>query len=134
MPFQPEVLIATRIASQVAGFTLGTNCFYGPVRADFDEIPGKAVFVYNTGGPQPASTVGSTEIVRESALSIFYRGAKSSYASALSDMRLIREAVHFAALTGAVDVLVSDAQPFYVGETDSGRPEFSLSVRVIAVE
>lgn len=128
----PETLVATRIASVVSGFTLGTNCFAGPVRSEYDEIPGKSVFTYTTGGPPPIEVLASTGQIRESNLSVFYRSAKGSYATALTEARAIRDALHRSQLTDTIIVLVSNSEPFYLGRTDSGRDEFTLTVRVLA--
>lgn len=127
----PETLVAAQIAT-VSGFTLGTNCFAGPVRPDDDEIPGKVVFAYPTGGPPPTEVLASTGQIRESALSVFFRSAKGSYATALTQARAIRDALHRSQLTDTIIVLVSDSEPFYLGRTGSGRDEFTLTVRVIA--
>ena len=131
----PEEDLVTVIAAGVGWLTTGTNLFAGPVRpVDKTHIPGRAVFVFPSGGIRPEAFLGETEAMRRSGIMIRTRGNHSStanaYKTALSDARAVRDVVHYASLSGYFDVRAEQSEPIYIGEDDAGHPEFSINLTV----
>ena len=129
----PEVDIATLIGTAIAQFTLGTNVVHGPVRPARD-FPARAAFCFPSGGPAPDAILNDAQTkIRNAAVIIRIRESKNNtdpgaFESGLSLARSVRDTIHYAALTGYIDVRVNESEPIYLGEDEDGHPEFQLNV------
>lgn len=135
MGLTPETDLVSTLNTEVAWLTTGTNLFSGPVRpVRATYMPGRAVFVFPSGGQEPQAFLGESVCMRKSSVIIRTRGNHSStadaYKTALSDARDVRDAVHFASIAGYFDIRVDQTEPIYIGEDENGHPEFSINVTV----
>ncbi len=124
MSLRPDIAVATRIGTEVASLTLGTNLFHGPIR------PGStlAVFCLLDGGPSPIACLGTEQRAERPNVQIHVRGEKGEYSDGLDVAESVRDAVHYAPLSGYIDVRVIESAPIYLGEEDDGQPRWSMNV------
>ncbi|MHA2248410.1 MAG: hypothetical protein ACXADY_25910 [Candidatus Hodarchaeales archaeon] len=128
MGLKPEETLATYIATSVAGLTLGTNCFYGPVTPD----PAEGCWVFPTGGPGPTRFLGETEAEKHYTMQIRVRADKQDFDGGLLLARAVSDAlvaaIHDAAFAAYLDIIPIQSQPMYLGQDDFGLPEWSQNV------
>ena len=130
----PDLDLATAIATRVGTLTLGTNIFAGPVRPSPDE----AVFVLASGGAGPipyreTDTGGGPDQLRRHAVQVFVRSANEDYAGGAALSRVVRNALDCREPTGYVDVRARQ-DPIYLEQDDEGRHRWSLNFSVTVEE
>jgi len=125
--------VAATLNTGIGALTLGTNLFTGPLRPAGNKIPGKAVFVMASGGPQPRSYSdgGSGHTLREPSVQILCRGEAG--VGALSDAQtladLVFNAVEKFKPAGAIGAFTVESSPNYVGTDEQGRHIFSVNLK-----
>jgi len=128
MGLKPEETIATYIATSLAVYTLGTNCFYGPVTPD----PVEGCWVVPTGGPPPKRFIGETEQQKHYSFQIRTRSDKGDFDGALLNARNVSDTLHDAIHSGTfasyLDIVLLQSQPMFIGFDDYGRPQFSQNI------
>jgi hypothetical protein len=132
----PDAAVATHLAASGLLLVVGTNLFRGPVRPVSTGVPAKAAFVLATGGPGPvpfidAAVNGDTYYFD---VQVRIRGEREAFATTRTLARGVRNALHRASISGYLSALVTESEPAYLGPDDSERPEFSVNVRLIAVD
>jgi hypothetical protein len=128
MGLKPEETLATYVASEGAGLTLGTSFFYGPVTPD----PAECCWIFPTGGPGPTRFLGETEVEKHYTMQVRVRGDKQDFDGGLLLARAVSDALH-AAINDAtfaayLDIIPLQSQPIYLGQDDHGLPEWSQNV------
>jgi hypothetical protein len=130
MGLRPEETLATYVATEVAGLTLGTNCFFGPVTPD----PAKGCWIFPTGGPGPIRYLGETEATKRYTCQIRVRADKQDFDGGLLLARAVSDAliaaVFDASFSAYLDIIPIQSQPMYLGQDDQGLPEWSQNVEV----
>jgi hypothetical protein len=128
MGLKPEETLATYIASEVAGLTLGTNCFFGAVTPD----PAEGCWIVPTGGPPPTRFLGETETQRHYTFQVRVRSDKDDFdgglllARAVSDA--LHSAIHDATFAAYLDIIPLQGQPMHLKQDDKGLHEWSQNV------
>lgn len=125
--------VASYLNANVGSLTLGTNLFEGPPRyhttPESSHIPDECVFVMETGGPAAEAFLGSTSYEdRQNGVQIRVRSAGEDYSGGRTLARAVRDALHHAAVSGYADVSVRASSPDYLGVTEKGHHEWSVSV------
>ena len=126
----PQLDLATHIATNVAAFTLGTNCFEGPVRPVEGTIPALAVFCFEFGGEEPQEYNGGAGRTRKPQVIIRVRGNRKQVATGKTQADLIMRAVHTATISGYYNALIIESAPMYIGEDKAGHPEWSMTAEL----
>lgn len=133
MTLRPDHDLADHLRGELGDLALGKNLFIGPVRPVSDHVPARAVFVMASGGPSPEAML-EPAYLRSASLDIRIRGESGNYMEG-SDLAIdVRDAVHYAEITNYIDIRCIDAHPTYIGEDDSGHPEWTLTVTMLAEE
>jgi len=128
-----DTLLAAHLSANIAGLTLGTNVFDGPVRAEDEAsglMPGEAVYVTLDGGMAPLDTKGA-EVIRQAAVAVRVRSKTDDYAGGRTLAEACWKAAHHAALTGYMDVGCVTSAPAYLGQLADARHEWSFNVECI---
>ena len=134
--------IATQIAANVAALTLGTNCFYGPVRpiSAKDGIPGQAVFAAIVApSAQPIPMRGTDagtgpDQIRAHRVQIMIRSKHEDYAGGVALARSVRDGICYRPPSGYDDIEPVQSAPLYLGKDDKGHHEWSLNIDALTEE
>lgn len=135
----PHTAIATYLAAQLAGYTLNTNVFAGPMQpASYTGIPAACIFCLASGGRAPAAYMHSDrKHFMQPRVQVLIRGAKEAHmagqATAWSVLNTLRGAAS-AAIAGYLNVEVSESAPNYLGEDDEGYPMWSVNATLWAIQ
>jgi hypothetical protein len=128
MGLRPEETLATYIATSVAGLTLGTNCFSGPVTPDPDE----GCWVFPTGGPPVTRFLGETEAEKHYTMQIRVRADRDDFSGGLLLARAVSDAligaIHDATFAAYLDIIPIQSQPIQLPQDDKGLHEWSQNV------
>lgn len=131
MATAPDTDLAAHLNTQLGAFTLGTNLFQGPPRPiDHDNVPAECIFVWVSGGPQALAFVngGTGQEQRVPTVNVRYRSDRRDFENGQTVARAIRDAIHHAPTAAYIEFTVREADPLYIGQTDDGSHEWSLSV------
>lgn len=122
--------LAVYIAAQHASLTLAANTFASPVLPADSQVPAKAVFCLNTGGPAPQAYMGQVAEERFSRCQITVRGdaGEDRYEDGRVLAKRVLELAHRAPLAGYIDVMVQESEPNYLGPTEDGLPRWTINV------
>jgi len=123
----PESDVLAAISGNVGSWVENTNLFRGPVRAAMPDsiIPVNAVFVLNTGGPEPINFArgGSTPQEYEHNIQIVVRGEPDKYGSTRTQAVAIYSYLHDNDPSGYIYLRATMPAPVYVG-TDERRCDY----------
>lgn len=124
MTHSPALDLATEIATQTAGLTLGTNVFHSMMRGADANIPVNAVFVWETVGPPPQRTMGDPDEIRRALVNVQVRDIKylTGYDLAYTIMNNLRGDT----VATYLDVAVSSGSPSAMGQDSDGNHIFSF--------
>lgn len=126
-----ETTLAAHLGTSVAALTVGTNLFAGPMR-DNAVIPNDAVFVLESGGPAAEKLLddsgGSNKRIT---LRVFIRTTGDSYAAGKTLADSVFDAGHNASLSGYAYCLAESSSPYYFGQDDKGRHQWSVIFNVL---
>ena len=126
----PELVVVTRIDSQIASLAAGTNLFQGPSRPPSSVIPHLCVNVQSYGGRSHAD-MGVSREDRFYRLQVRVRGNVDGYAEARTLAREIITALdRYAPGSGWVEIRVSDAGPIDLGIDDTEHPIFVINLTI----
>lgn len=105
--------VATYLAAQGLGLTVGTNLFAAPeTQIAPTVLPQTAcVFVVASGGPAPAPYLSNHGSFHRLAFNVRVLGAKESWDAGADLARAIADKVHLASISGYVAVYLLNAQP-----------------------
>jgi hypothetical protein len=124
-----EETLASYIADDVAGLTLNTNCFAGPVSPD----PVEGCWVIPSGGPGATRFLGETETEKHSEYQIRMRTDKEDFPAGRTLSLAISDVLHLAThdtdFAAYREIEVIESQPHYLGQDDRGAHEWSQNVR-----
>ena len=129
-----EETVAAALATLSYG-TLGSTIFYGPesvVAASGDKFgsPAECIFVMDAGGPAPAPFLDGSTSEWEEVVQIIKRGPHNEWEATKADALEMMHSLQRYALTGYYFCLVTQPNPTYLGQTDTGLHRFSFNVRV----
>ena len=131
----PEQDLANYLGANVAALTLGTNLFWGPIRAEDDSVPDKAVFILTTTSSPPEAFIGETESWWRHGMQAFVRSSRDDFSGGLTLARAVLAASHYAVLSGSYfDCLARDSSPIYIGADSDRRHQWSVAVEAIIKE
>lgn len=132
----PELDLATHYADNVAGLTLATNVFRGPVReVDGAGIPAKAVFCVESGGLPPQAFNGETVQLKRVFVDVRIRGDKDDgYSGAKSLADSVFDTTKYASISGYIDVRRQQSAPTYIGRDQDDHHEFTFSTLMVFAE
>ncbi len=134
MSHQPDLDVAVYLASAGLNLTLGENLFWGKLR-EVDPSTGissNAVFVSTRLSPSPENYCDELRYpqAREPMLQVTVRSDPQEFAEGQALARSVKDALHDIALPGYDACRVTQAEPVFIGETDSGEHLFSLNVHL----
>lgn len=130
----PATDLATHLDSAVAGTTLGTNLFHGPVRPPEDGYATQAAFCWESGGPPAEPFNGqSTRLVRAQ-VRVHARGDKDDYDAGRTWAHAVFAGCEHAAITGYINVRNLEAKPSYLGKDEGGRHRWQWTVEMLFEE
>ena len=121
----PAEDLATEIATQVAGLTLGTNVFHSTLRAPDSDVPKACVFVWGSGGPEPERTMGDPDEIRRAIVSVQVRDPK--YKAGSDRIRSIVDALRGDDVATYLDVKVGMSEPLSFGQDADGLHIFATN-------
>lgn len=118
------------LTSKTAGgvvLTRATNLFVGGLRSA-DEAPSPAVFVQNTGGPEPVPYLGGArEAWQRPTVQVLVRGPVDDTATAESVARGVYELLQMATISGYVAILSRASAPEPLGPDDDLRDILTMN-------
>ncbi len=132
----PDSAVQTRLNSQVAALTTGTNLFTGPERkADPDNaMPHKAVFCLRTGGRAPQEYIGQTvSTFRYSWVQVVIRGDVDDWSTGQTLTDDCWDALQGAGpseMSGYVACVIRQSQPAFWGFDDNEHPRWSFTAEL----
>jgi len=120
----PALALATELASQTAGLTLGTNVFHSMMRGADGNIPTNAVFVWETVGPSPERTMGDPDEIRRALVNVQVRDSKylTGYNLAYTIMNNLRGDD----VATYLDLAIRSGSPSAMGQDSDGNHIFSM--------
>lgn len=129
---QPDLDVATVIASAGVGVILGVSLFLGKVREVSDAIPSRAVFCLTHGGRTPINYIDAaiSPQLREPMVQIRVRSHAQDFAGGQALARSVKDAVHDKPPTGYYACRIEQAEPWYLGETQAGEHEFTMDAHL----
>lgn len=133
---RPSSDMATALATALgAGFTVGTNIFYGPVRPqDSDKgVPHKAAFC-NPASGGAVNRLMRTSDIRIANMEIRARGEPGSFEDAETFARSIWDATQNMTITGYVSVFAGASEPLTLGMDNQEHWEFMIPVEMTYVD
>lgn len=128
MPADPPLDVATFLAAQGLGLTLGTNLFPVPETVGVG-IPNDAVFVYGMPGGRPDRNMDTRIEQRFPTVHIRIRNSKNSTANTLA--RNIMTKMQGANLTGYLDLRALQSEPGAGFEPQGGLHRISISYEAV---
>ncbi len=130
----PAIDLATYIAAQVAGATLGTNVYHGPVRPPEDGYEVEAAFCIESGGPADSPDNGTANRTVYAHVQVRTRGDRDKYGTGKTWTDSIFDATQHGSVSGYVNARNLEARPIYIGTDKGGRHEWSWTVEMIFEE
>ena len=128
MSLEPDEDVVAYLATALS-LTAGTDVFSGPELDPGTYISHKALFCLADGGPPPQQFNGETTALRRSDVSILVRSDEGKFEAGLLFARSVRDAIHYAAITGYIDVRVLQHEPNWVPGEDADK-HFRWTVNV----
>ena len=141
---QPDKDIATALDNLLAGFTQGTDLFFGPVRP-FDEtasaviIPHKAIFCTSLGGPPPTRMFRRPDI-RVATVQVRVRGDVGQFEATETIARDVWEKTRDmdvsagGDLSDYISVFAANSEPIQLGQDNQEHWEFAINVEMTYVQ
>jgi hypothetical protein len=118
--------ITAHLDANVAGLTLATNLFNGPLQAN----SGLAVFCTINGGEAPRMHLGPT-YEQMSNVRVIVRSAPDKYGPALDMAQTVWENLHAQILDADwADMLMLESEPQYLGQDDENQHLWQMTARV----
>jgi hypothetical protein len=135
MPRPSSDMATALVAALGAGYTLGGNVFYGPVRPQDSAtgVPHKAVFCVPAGGDSVVRMMRTTDI-RTAAMEIRLRGEPNNFEDAETFAREVWDATQNMTISGYFSVLASSSEPLQLGQDDQEHFEFMVPVEMRYVD
>ena len=132
----PDADLVTKLDTELATLTAGTNLFNGPLRPISTYVPTKCVFVYCLpGGSILNYCDGSrTPQLYNATVRIVVRGNDQDYADGRTLARSIRDAIHDNGPSTYIACRCLNAEPEYYGSDDDGGHLFGLDVEMLYSE
>ena len=129
----PDADLVSKIDTELATVTSGTNLFTGPLRPVSTYIPTKAVFVYCLPGGAILNYCDDsrTPQLYDAIVRVVIRGDGQDYSAARTLARSVRDAVHDNPPSGYIATRCLSAEPGYVGEDSDGSHLFALDVEML---
>jgi Bacteriophage minor capsid protein len=126
---QPPLDLATYIADNVAGLTLGTNVFHGIERAAMPpQIPTDAVFVSPGAGTSPTRVMSLRVETRQPMIHIRTRAKAAEQAETWA--RAIQDLLQMGLPTGYLDAEALQSEPTLVAESTSQLMHYTMTFRL----
>lgn len=127
----PVVDVATYLGSE-SSLTLGSDLFYGLVRAPSDVVPIRSVFVLGYPGPKPLRVLGTAKEVRKEPVQVMVRssGYEDGYTLAREAYRVLQSAT----MAGYMDLQARQSEPIYLGEDERFLHHWSINLLSIYEE
>lgn len=129
MPLEPEEDLVKHLASNVSRLRQGRNLWAGPVRPTGQGVPTEAVFVFPSGGESPEGFIGELTKIHRPFILIIVRGEKENFDEGLALTRAIRDATHYAEITGYIDWRVLSVEANYAGTDEPRNPEWTITAQ-----
>ena len=121
----PAQSVALELESQASlSLTLGTNLFIGVVRAVGTGIPINCVFVRGVGGPSPIRFMGQVKEIQRPFVNVSIRWQRFQEGDA--KMRAIQNTLQAASITGFLDVVANQSEPFVLSQDAVGYHNWSM--------
>lgn len=129
MPSDAHVAVAARIAAQVPGYSVGTNIFYGEVRAALPDgtVPVTCLFVgYPENGEKDHYLgAGSDNVVD---VDVMVRGAPEDEEASRAIAKACMAALDRAVLPDFYSCITQDSEPEFMGRDDADCPVWAFTV------
>lgn len=120
----PATDVATFLAAAGLSLTLGTNIFTGPIRGASTSVPKNAVFIKGLPGGLPQRTMGQVDEIRSPIVSIQTRW--DNFGDGDTKVRAIQEALQSPSISGYIDVVAQQSEPFVLPQDNEGLHQWSM--------
>lgn len=134
MSHNPGVDIANYLDANSTAVTLGTNLWYGPVRANSTNgaVPVEAVFVMGVGGREPDRVLGTATEIRFPTVQVRVRSSGFAAGAALAQtVNSVLQSASPSTGNAYLDVMALQSEPVFVEQDKNMHYHWSLNYRCV---